>query len=84
MKREDFEDMSVAEKGMVIMSEGKHLTQVMHNNQLLNLYSVNDFFIEVYYSMHNNQIDKIEIINDLSRIDLYIDGNVKKEKLHLD
>jgi hypothetical protein len=82
MSKNDFENMSIAERGMIIMNKGNHLTQVKQNEHLLNLYTVNDFFVEVYYSLKTNQIDKIDIISDFSRIDLYIDENLKKKKLH--
>jgi hypothetical protein len=82
MSKNDFENMSIAERGMIIMNKGNRLTQVKQNEHLLNLYTVNDFFVEVYYSLKTNQIDKIDIISDFSRIDLYIDENIKKKKLH--
>lgn len=83
MNKDEFDKMTLAEKGMVIMNSAKHLTQVKQESYLLNLYSLNDFFVEVYYSTVKNKIDKIDIINDLSRIDLYIDENLKKEKAAL-
>jgi hypothetical protein len=83
MSKNDFENMSIAERGMIIMNKGTHLTQVKQNEHLLNLYTINDFFVEVYYSLKTNQIDKIDIISDFSRIDLYIDENLKNKKLHL-
>jgi len=73
MKRDNFEKLSMAEQGMTLISEGKHITQIKKDNYLINLYSIEDFFVEVYYSVIDNHIDKIEIMNDLSKIDLYID-----------
>ena len=83
MTKEDFKKLSLSEKGMVLISEGKHLTQVKKGNILLNLYSIDDFFVEVYYSALSDKINKIEIVNDLSRIDQYIDDKQKDEKLLL-
>lgn len=83
MTKEDFKVLTLAEQGIELINNGKHLTQIKQGNQLLNLYSLNDFFVEVYYSFLNDKIDKIEIVNDLSRIDAYIDKHQKEEKPHL-
>jgi hypothetical protein len=81
MMREEFKEMSLAEQGMILISQGKHLTQMKKDNYLINLYSVNDFFVEVYYFIPQNQISKIEIVDDLSRIDQYIDEKRATESL---
>lgn len=83
MTIEEFSEMSIENKGMILLNEGKHLTQIKKGNQLLNLYSVDDFFVEVNYSILSDKIIKIEIITDLSRIDQYIDEKQKEEKLSL-
>jgi len=83
MKKEDFKALALAEQGMVIINRAKHLAQVKQGNQLLNLYSLDDFFVEVYYSIESDKIDKIEIIHDLSRIDHYIDEQQKEKKPHI-
>lgn len=82
MTKEEFEKMSLAEQGMTLISQGKHLTQIKQGNQLLNLYSLDDFFVEVFYSVLSDKINKIEIMDDLSRIDQYIDDKLEEEKLH--
>lgn len=83
VEKKEFAEMTAVEQGMVLLSYGKHLSQVNRGGFLQNLYSINNFFVEVYYSLTTNEIDKIEIVNDLSRIDLYIDESQKEEKLHL-
>ena len=81
--RNTFEEMTIADQGMALLTEGKHITQFIKGDQLLNLYSLNDFFVEVYYSLKTNQIDKIEIVTDLSRLDVYIDESRKEEKANM-
>ncbi len=76
-------ELSIADQGMILLSKGKHLTQIKKGNQLLNLYSVEDFFVEVYYSILSDKILKIEIMTNLSRIDQYIEEKQKEEKLSL-
>jgi hypothetical protein len=78
--KDDFSMMNLAEKGLLIMEKGKHLTQISKGNYLKNLYLFEDFFVEVYYFIKTNKIDKIEIMTDLSRIDEYIDDIIKPSK----
>jgi len=80
MSRDDFNGKSILERGMIVMKQGNHLSQVKKDEYLLNLYSLNDFFVEVYYSVIKNEIEKIDIVSDLSRIDLYIDEKMNKDK----
>ncbi len=42
-------------------------------NHRINLYSLNDFFIEVWYSPGENKIEKIEMLESEKTLDLYID-----------
>jgi hypothetical protein len=81
MSKDDFKEMTIIEQGMTVMQEGNHLTQVKKGDHLLNLYSVNDFFVEVYYSLVKNEIEKIDVMNDLSRIDLYIDEKMNPKSI---
>ena len=82
--KKTFIQMSLLEKGTVVLGGGKHITQIRQGHHLVNLYSVNDFFVEVYYSIYSNHIVKIEVINDLSRLDFYIEENEKSKKLRVD
>ena len=83
MTKQEFKELTLAQQGLELISNGKHLTQFKKGGQLLNLYSVHDFFVEVYYSVLSDKINKIEIIEDLSRIDEYIDNNKEEERPHL-
>ena len=80
MTKEEFNNMSLAEQGVAIINEGKHLTQLKKGDNLNNLYTINDFFIEIIYSIPTNEIISIEVLTDMSKIDQYIDGNQTKAK----
>ncbi len=80
MTSKEFEEMSLIEQGMTLIGRGKHITQIKKGDLLLNLYSVEDFFVEVYYSILSDKIENIKIITDLSRIDQYIDESQKEDK----
>lgn len=83
MSRKDFREMTLVDQGMILLNKGKHLTVLKREGQLLNLYSIDNFFVEVYYSFLSDKIDKIEIITDYSKIDKYIKENKKEEDLRL-
>ncbi len=87
LTKDDFSKMTLAEKGLLVMNNGKHLTQIRRGEYLQNLYSLEDFFVEIFYSISTNTIHNIEIMTDLSRIDQYIDDikrfDSKEEKIRL-
>lgn len=83
MSRKDFKEMTLVDQGMILLNRGKHLTTLKRKGQLLNLYTVDSFFVEVYYSLFSDKIDKIEIVTDYSKIDKYIEENRKEEDLRL-
>ncbi|MDA3952420.1 MAG: hypothetical protein PF485_02165 [Bacteroidales bacterium] len=83
MNRNDFIEMTLADQGMILLDQGKHLTVLKRGAHLLNLYSIEDFFVEVYYSFLTENIDKIEIVTDYSKIDKYIDENQKEDDLRI-
>ncbi|MDY6800155.1 MAG: hypothetical protein SVU94_02910 [Bacteroidota bacterium] len=80
MTKEEFNNISLAEQGLAIITEGKHITQIKKGDCLNNLYTINDFFIEIIYSISTNEIIKIEVLDDLSKIDQYIEGNQNNSK----
>lgn len=82
MDKKTFENLSLLEKGITLLDVGKHIAQVKKQNHILNLYSLNDFFVEVYFSIKNSKIDKIEIVNE-SDLDFYIDNVLKDKNLNL-
>lgn len=81
MNKEEFGKLSLAEQGLAVITEGKHLKQIRKDDDLFNLYTINDFFIEIVYSISTNDITAIEALTDLSKIDQYIDDNQNKNKI---
>ncbi|OFX88048.1 MAG: hypothetical protein A2W99_11155 [Bacteroidetes bacterium GWF2_33_16] len=85
--RDNFSKMTLAEKGFLVMNKGKHLTQIRKGDFLQNLYSLEDFFVEIFYSISTDKIHNIEIMTNLSRIDQYINDiktpESKEEKIQL-
>jgi hypothetical protein len=68
----DFNCWSVSEKYDYISLYGKYIGVRPYYNYLINLYLVNDSFCELWYFKPENKIEKIELLDDLKKIDLYI------------
>jgi hypothetical protein len=56
MKLYDFSILSEEEQYNVIWSLGVHVDTYIKDNLAINLYSINDFYCEVYYDMNTNKI----------------------------
>ncbi len=68
-----FNKLSIYLKGEYVFREGKYIGMGKYYNHSINLYSLNDFFVEVWYSPGENKIEKIELLKDEKTLDLYID-----------
>jgi len=68
-----FNKLSLNAKGEWVFQEGKYIGMREYYNYSINLYSLYDFFVEIWYSPGNNKIEKIELLKDEKTLDLYID-----------
>ena len=67
-----FEILDIDSKGEYVFQEGSYIGVRSYYNHLINLYSLYDFFVEVWYSPGENEIVKIEAIQSDKTLDLYI------------
>lgn len=71
---QDFNKIDLKSKGEKTFLEGKFISSRDYYNQRLVLYSLDDFFVEVWYEPGSNSIGKIEgLSGDDKRIDRYIE-----------
>jgi hypothetical protein len=75
-----FRYCGLSEKFELINNEGKYLGVREYYDHFINLYLVEDTFIEVAYFPNENKVAEIEILQDQERLDLYIDYMIKAEK----
>ena len=68
-----FRQLSILQKGEYVFQEGGDIGLREYYNQKINLYSLFDFFVEVWYFPAENKIGKIEILESEKTLDLYID-----------
>jgi hypothetical protein len=75
-----FKDSTLSEKFEIINQKGKYLGVREYYNHFINLYIVDETFIEVWYFPAENKIVNIDIIEDEKKLDLFIDYMNKLEK----
>jgi len=69
-----FNQLSINLKGEYVFQDGEYIAMREYYNHRINLYSLNDFFVEVWYSPGENKIEKIEVLESENTLDLYIDN----------
>lgn len=74
-----FRQLSITQKGEYVFQEGDYIGLREYYNHRINLYSLFDFFVEVWYFAAENKIEKIEVMESEKTIDLYIDKMIKFE-----
>ncbi|MFO7939403.1 MAG: hypothetical protein R6U66_06600 [Bacteroidales bacterium] len=79
MNKEDFLTLTEGDKAAELISKGKHLGRRKAGEKTLNLYSMGDFFVEIVFNPKNNHIEGIEVIEDLSNIDEYLDEYISRK-----
>jgi|GEM_PF-3326591 len=67
-----FGKLSLNSKYEYISENGKYIGVREYYNYFINLYLVEDVFYELWYFRSINEIEKIEVLDDLKKLDLYI------------
>jgi len=75
-----FRQLSIKQKGEYVFQEGDYIGLREYYNHRINLYSLFDFFVEVWYSPGINKIEKIEVLESEKTLDLYIDKMIELDK----
>jgi hypothetical protein len=73
MKLYEFLGLSDSEQYDVVWSEGVHVDTHIKDNIAINLYSINDFYCEVYYDIKSNKILYKQVFKQGARLDKYLD-----------
>lgn len=67
-----FSELSTLQKYKHISENGKYIGVRQYYNYYINLYLVNDTFFEVWYFRQENAIERVELLTDNKKLDLYI------------
>jgi hypothetical protein len=80
INKSNFQKLPEGEKTSVVLEQGKKISTRRVDNYLVSLYTMGDFMVELWYHARNNKIEQVEIVEDHSIIDKYIDEEVNKKK----
>ena len=72
-----FRNLDIDRKGEYVFQEGEYIGLREYYNHRINLYSLFDFFVEVWYFPAENKIEKIEVMESEKTLDLYIDKMIE-------
>lgn len=75
-----FQDLSDGEKAAYVITKGRQITSKKEGNYIANLFSVDDFLVEVKYDQESVRVQSIEIIEDTDAINQYIDSALLKNR----
>ena len=71
MDRASFEKATFKEQVYIVLEQGKEITSRQFLFYVIKLYSLSDFFAEVWYIPTSNKIDKVEILDVDEMLHLY-------------
>jgi hypothetical protein len=73
MKLYEFLRLSEVEQYNTVWSLGVHVDTHIKDNIAINLYTINDFYCEVYYDIKTNKILHKQTFKQGERLDKYLD-----------
>jgi len=71
MNRTSFEKATFKEKVYVVLEQGKQISSRQFLYFVIKLYSLSDYFVEIWYIPSSNKIDKVEILDVDQMLHLY-------------
>lgn len=80
MNKSNFQKLPEGEKVSLVMDKGKQISRRKVSNYFVSLYSLEEFMVEVWYHSRTNKIENVEIVEDHTIIDKYIDEEVNRKK----
>lgn len=74
MSREEFSKLPITKKIQTLYLEGTFVVGIRYYRHKVNLYLLDDQYVEVFYNHKEDKIDKIEFLPmDHSRMKFYLD-----------
>ena len=70
----DFQELQLKDKISLLYREGDFVTAIRYYGYKVNLYLINDFYVEVFYNHKQDCIDKIDLLQrSHTRMKFYCD-----------
>ena len=70
----EFNILPDGEKADNVWEHGKFITNRVVEGHVINLYSINGFYVEIWYDQPNNKIIKIRSFTHTNPLDPYLDN----------
>ena len=70
----EFNVLTDFEKTQVVLENDTNLKTRKEEGYIVNLYSLPDFYVEVWYDEESNRINKIRSLKSIDQLGPYIDG----------
>jgi len=68
-----FNALADPEKAQAVLEHGTNLKTRKDEGFIVNLYSLSNFYVEVWYDEDSNRIDRIRSFNSIDQLGPYID-----------
>ena len=82
MRAAEFNDLPLVKKGKVWRKNGVYLDErILHEKCRIEIYSLFNFYVEVYHNLRDNQIGTIKALEDSEDFDRLL-KNVQLELLY--
>lgn len=73
MTKTDFSGLNRSEKFLLLRDLGKHLANRKHSGFIVSLFEFEGFYVEVWKRVGLDYVDYIEVVNDNSILEQYLD-----------
>ncbi len=73
MNPQEFDTLSINDKADLVWEQGEFIADRYYYNQILGLWAMKGFYVEMFYSQDENRITKIERVTDEKVLERYID-----------
>ena len=70
----EFNAQTDLDKTQVVLEHGNNLKTRKDEGYIVNLYSLYDFYVEIWYDEESNRINKIRSFKSIDQLGPYIDG----------
>ena len=71
MKNEEFRKLTIFRQVEVLFEKGQHVLSRIYLFYNVHLYTVYDFYAEIWYRQADNKIDRVIILDQSDVLDLY-------------
>ncbi len=68
-----FNALPDSEKALTVLEQGTNLKTRKEDGCIINLYSLSDFYVEIWYDQGSNRIDRIRSFKSIEQLEKFLD-----------